>query len=725
MSSRWLLWMVSLLFTVNVNALNVIPQVASDGTRAHVLEEQGFIELAPANASGISYNKFHLFDQETSPLRILNARSDAHLIVFEAPDFILDSDIELIGKSADIVFLSQRSDSYISCEKCSFNAFTRVTLAAASVDGGLPASSGQLGDLTTSGGGQVFLDGLYAPDALIVETVSNYLDVVGQNSTVRQVSQDANGGFVADDSGLLTLSGGSVHFNVGELHWNYETRSLVKAAVNHGKVSIKGTLESPEVKIFSTRVLDIAADIKTNVDVLSSAQYRGDVLVPSGNISITSTSALPVNIRSELNSSGSINITSGGSVLIDETSSIESEYIHIVAARDFINHGDVAGNTIAVSADKALNRGVVKAERLAKIEGESFVGNEFGGEISAETVRLVSDAGLIRNGSRTPYMTQSSQVYSTISDHTPFLNPSGIEGGMYYATRHDEITDKVKAESTKAMIHGNDVYIESVAIENINPYWVPIDYQENVGDADDGVTVHQGVVNVDREIGNGVSISSINDLKIHGKDYVYNSSGIIETSTPNSVLEIAGAIVINERYRRMNLLGEKSYYPGKLLLNGQTIRIDKKDDYSRNFYTLSHVFSAPGRVFASGKMRVLATSSVINNISYIETLSDLKIESSNIRQIGHENRKYNVFKLYGQGSKSDNEGVDVTTHESMDALFKVGGYLYASKSAFIFNNTDELTSVDALSEYAELAANRYVSKVYHEIDRKAVSVVVN
>jgi len=703
MSSRWLLWMVSLLFTVNVNALNVIPQVASDGTRAHVLEEQGFIELAPANASGISYNKFHVFDQESSPLRILNAHSEVDLIILEAPDFILDSDIKLIGKSADILLLSQDLNSLISCDGCSFNAFSRVTLAAASWEEEYDTNIARVGNLNTLGLGRVSLNNLYAPDVLIVETLSRYLSVDGKNSVIRRVSKDSAGGYVADDSGELTLSGGSLSFNSGRFKWDYDSRTIVVAESNSDIISIKGKLESPDVKIVASSALDIEADVDTEVDVLSSAIYRGEALVPSASVVITGLSTYKTSITGEIFSSENVGIYSNGDVAV--AGIVQAGSIEIVAAEGVVNEGQLEANEIKISSREIVNRSSVLAEKTVRFHGSRFVGNEYGGSVSAHSVSIKSPHGLVRNGSRTPYLTNDSSVKSLISDHSPVLDPSGIEGGMYYSVEHDQILDKVKVAKTSAKIYGNYIHIEAAAVENINPYWLPIEYVDK--ESADGVVVNKGEVSIDSAIAGGVLISAIHGLLIEEAEYIYNSSAIIETVAPGSMMDVRGGLLLNERYRRMSLLGKNYYEPGNLIGSEWETSIDKPDDFSVDFYTKSYVYSPPGRILIAGKAFFDAQSAVVNNVSFLESLGDVKIVSPSIRQIGHKNRKYNQFRLYESIDKAV-EGRHLITHDELDSLFRIGGVLYADSSVF------DPVYTDAFSDYIEIAGLGYVQRLYED-----------
>jgi hypothetical protein len=83
---------------------NITP-VEFNGVSASYKANTDFIELAPADSNGISYNKFSQFDTTGTDLKILNVNSakPSDIIVFEAPNITLDAQLKLIGSRAEIL----------------------------------------------------------------------------------------------------------------------------------------------------------------------------------------------------------------------------------------------------------------------------------------------------------------------------------------------------------------------------------------------------------------------------------------------------------------------------------------------------------------------------------------------------------------------------------------------------------------------------------------------
>jgi hypothetical protein len=159
----------SFAFSVNITPVEYL------GVSASYKENTDFIELAPADANGISYNKFNSFDSSGTSLKILNLDSvnPADVIVFDAPNITLNAELKLIGSRAEILFVTTNTNSTINCNSCSFDGFTRITLASAKFDRAYDATLPTLGALNSSAAGNVNINNLDAPNVLILDVFAN------------------------------------------------------------------------------------------------------------------------------------------------------------------------------------------------------------------------------------------------------------------------------------------------------------------------------------------------------------------------------------------------------------------------------------------------------------------------------------------------------------------------------------------------------------------------
>lgn len=708
------------------------------GASASYRANTDFIELAPADSNGVSYNKFNYFDLSGTNLKILNLNptNPADVIVFDAPNITLSAELKLIGSRAEILFVTTNTNATISCNSCSFDGFTRITLASAKFDRAYNATLPTLGALNSSAAGNVRINHLDAPNVLILDVIANNVSVDGLINLNQRVSKDVSGGVNADKNGSYILGGGSTNLNIGALNWDYDTRevisNLTSTAPTPGVVTLGGEIQSAEVKILSTKNLNLTTKIANQVDILASASFRGEVVIPNNSTSITTlpSASYPnpyfaahiiyissnITITNAIDTSGSILISSAGLVNLTNEG-LTAGNIEILAKENIFNSATLTADHIAASGSSIVNRGNIESKGIVTLWGSSLVSNEFGGRINADEVILVSNS-LVRNGSRTPYLTNHNSVRTRITDHKPILNPSSIENGFYYITNH-AVTDKTKASTTSARIHADKITIKTAAFENVNPYWTEVSYVDEF-DLTPSATIR-------RDIANGVSISAEKELVITAREYVYNSSAILRMESEDGLLSIMGGVLNNDRYRQMNLLS-KSHKEVKKILNqgnmfGAATTYTSSPTKTTELYTRSYVYSPPGRIYSAGEFyagpySTNTPSTVINNLSFIEVGKDAKITSTTIKQKGLEHHRI-AHLIESEVASERGSGIDlsgcigcstanvetgkiidvnkVLTSRELDALFSIGGKLYASKSAFDAENSS------AFMEYVKQA----------------------
>ena len=678
---------------------NITP-IELNGASANYVERADFLEISPADENGISYNKFSQFDLGGIDLKVLNISktNQASIIVIETNDANLDANIKLVGSTAELLILAQNNTSSLACNNCAFDGFNRVTLATAKLQSNYSPTR-EIGSLESTAG-SLTINHLSAPNILMLDVLSNNLSLGGVVNTNTRVSKDPLGGYVDNKNGEYLLGGGSLNLNVGDHVWDYESREVLSSVLSSNEITLAGVLESAEVKILSARKLKLNSTIRNQVDVLSSAMYRGQVLVPSNSTEVISLSNHPMIFNGHYFSNGLIDLKSASSLTLN-TTTIKAKAFKALAKNELMNLGSIEADNVSLSGISSINRGNIKSKDKTQIWAHGFLGNEYGGSIHSKHVLLISSQGVVRNGSRTPYITTSSAVKSKIFDHTHTLNPSAIEEGMYYATNHLAL-NKVKPSSITANIYGGTVEIKGAAFESINPYWTDIKYSNGIAGA--------AVIDARHDLINGVNITADKALIIDVTGYAYNSSGTLRVNSPVGQLSISGSLMANERYRQMNLLAKEEI----------TI---SANNASKKIFSRSYVYSPPGRIYSAGKFYASAPIGIVNNVSFFEIKGNAEIKSGSIQQIGfnHAGLHRNVIPAYAANNcfNSDpncSQGIIEYTKEiktepinlaDIGAFFSIGGTLKADKSKFHPKNAN------AFNQYLRNAIN---DKVESEID---------
>jgi hypothetical protein len=702
--------------------------------------------ISPANANGISFNRFSEFSVDGAGLDLLNISNDnpADIIIIEAPNITLASEVRLVGARSDILFISNESGPSIVCSNCSFDGFMRVTLASAKLADDYSEEKSEIGDLDSSIGGSVIINHLDAHSILMLDVIAKDVSMEGLVDLTQRVKRSPLGGLISDKNGNLSLGAGILNINIGSLKWNYDdqvlSQSMGHIVPTPGEAVLNGNIKSAEIKILSTKNLVINAGITNTVDILSSSSYKGGIVIPNGNTTITTlenterqsispyytafiTPTTNISLNSSIQSNGSLVVNSAGGLYVTGDN-LKAEKIDLNAIGTMKNLNSITADNVSIAAKTIINRGKIKAKQLVTLWGQRFVANEFGGSIGAEEVVLASNS-LVRNGSRTPYISDHPSIRQRLADHSAVLNPSSINNGMYYATDHHLITNKIKPDSSKASIYGERVSIKSAAFENINPYWVDLNY---INDLDLSPTA-----SIRRDLVNSVSVSAESTLAIRAHEYIYNSSAILNVYSEDGLMSIKGSFLNNDRYRQVNLLN-RSYEEERIILNNNLFAGGKKyTDTPRKIETLttrSYVYSPPGRIYTAGEFYAGPVteggpSSVVNNLGFIEIGRDAKITSSSIKQKGLEHhgikrvREPEIAPVPGSGAidvgncigcrlmneETGNIMEELVTIDSreLDAFFAIGGQLFASRSAFSADNSS------AFMEYIEKAINHRIS----------------
>ena len=536
-------------------ASNVVATSGQSIYKSPVTSED-VLTLNPANASGISFNYFDSFLVKDKVLKLVNTPVNngagytdaAMLIVVISDNITIENRIELLGPATDILFLSRTDNGQLTCNSCSFDNFYRITLAAASTESTFPTANGLIGELTTTPNGSISINNLTAAGSLTVETLA---DSVALNGTLdthdRAESEGFMNGYAQNQNGDYTIGTGSVNLMMGQMRWNYDAQTITKVTPSNSDVTLNGSIKSVEVKITSSDSISFNTNVDTRADLLATTQYKGMVYLPEESITIQDFGSKISQINNLLQSQGEIRVKSNSSInLAHKNSHISADKVSLITVKKIYNDKEIESNFTSIASYSLVNRGKISATNDVEIWTDRELLNEFGGEIESNKVVLISENGLIRNGSSTPYFydflekdnDSSPSSWISTDSISNFIKSSG---GVYYdfgIYKHDGA--KLRAPNINAYISASEIEIRSKNFQNINPYW----------QGDDGSL--SDVLNP--SLSNQVRISAENKLIIESGYRILNSSAVIKVNNKEGILSLKGEKIFNERYRILSAL---------------------------------------------------------------------------------------------------------------------------------------------------------------------------
>lgn len=587
---------------------------------------QQMLRPRPANAAGISINQFDSFDVSGGPLKILNIADDVgdaaipKLIIVVANNIVLNNEIEVIGPATDILFLSTASNGTIACNYCKFSNVSRVTMAVANPASVITDDSTFIGQLDSSPNGRITVNSLLAPGTVHLELLADQQEFQSVISTNTRVSQDSNGGYSENAFGQYSMGSGGINVLHGRMSWSYEDQKILRV-YPQGETNnvIGGTFNAAAVKITSSEGLWMVADIDTRNDLLSSVRYRGENFVTSEAITIQTFGTFGQILNGKYYTDNEMSISTSAAMLLSSNAHIEARHAKLVAADGILNLGFLNADHLEIGAKYLTNRSHLESRDALEIWAQKNVVNEFGGEIVADIVNIQSDEGLVRNGSRTPYIPNDTEVSELLHYQPSDLHPwnIGIYGTFYHSGMQVTTdTERTRAEKTHAHILGNQVRIKAFGVENINPYWE--------------TSAENAEIELDREYGNQVTLSGENEITVDATNYILNSSAIIRLNSPSGNLPLKGSMVTNERYRTMSAL-DKVY-----VTTTNTYSTTSSSTTTESYVQRLYATSPPGIVVSMGNLLMEASTGFLNNMSYLEVFGNAQFKTSNISDIGFE-----------------------------------------------------------------------------------------
>ncbi len=647
------------------------------------------ISLAPPNASGISINEFDSFEVESKSLKLVNVPTyqnvndedqsvnAASLIVIRANNISLNNNVTLIGPAADIVFLTNTPSGSIECVNCSFNNFLRLGLLAAH-GADLTSDTSALGTLSAGLTSGAVIDGLYAPGVIGLDIFASGVALTGTIDTHTRAMTDTRGGYTHVAHGNLRIGSALTSLMIGDLEWDYEKHEVQAVNGYTGDYVLGGSIYSTGVKVSVAGDIEINTNIDTRTDLVSSVSYKGGAHIPIEEVEVYSFVDGAVQINQSIVSGGLVKLAANDDLSIGSSSYIEAKKAELIAVDNIENLGDVNANHIALGGNAVVNEGNLYGDQLVEVWAETEVMNQYGGHVSADTVRMVSETSVVRNGSRTPFRSREIDAAGVLGilSHSYVADLNVTKLGTYYSLNYSpaDATGVTMAASNTAHIDARRLEVRAVGFENINPYYQRVPEDETL-------------LYLSRERLNQVRVSVEDYMAIQASSYVLNSSAQLLQNGPAGTMGVHTAVFANERYRVETILDN---YMTTEMSEGE---IPWDDDASSTvmenseFLTTKTVaYSPPGSIVAMGNFENISTQSFLNNTAYVEIFGNATVDTPYIKDYGIENQalaRNDVTNIYFTDSylgvigtySASTQAVDPN---ELDSLFYVHGDFIAS-----------------------------------------------
>ncbi len=630
------------------------------------------LHIAAPNEAGISVNYFSKFLVDDRELNIVNVPrvvsldgeertiDAARLTVIIADQIFLDNVINLLGPSADILFLSTAGEGSIHCHHCELNNFHRISLVTASLQFPLDDNTNVLGLFTPTANASITIDQLSAPGSLSLDVHSKNFIFNGGIDTHQEAVLDADGGYIAKAGGDLTIGTGSTNLLLGNIVWDYAENQIHSVSQSTFSHTLGGHIRSSAIKISSADDLVMDTSATTSANLLASVSYGDGVYIPQEGIEVQTFADSSLTINGDQKSDGRIVLRSTGDLSIAaQQANIDASQIEIIAGKRLSNVGELAGSYIDMAGDQLINQGGLQASVDINLWADKQLSNQYGGSIKADTVRLQSMTQAVRNGSRTPHVSQLSETnyLFDLANYTEQLDPTRL--GTYYSLEEVAVDSGsyVMAANSSAHIVANRIEVQAQAFENINPYFEKVDNPDEV--------------TLQRKYVEQVSVSAEDYLGIAANQYVLNSSAHLVVNQPDGLFEVSTGVLTNERYRSLHLLkstvevsqtdeeqidiavgsqsGEYTAYSDALnnanLYNGNTgysASLTISDQItSATLGTRVVSYSPPALLISMGDLNVKSSQSLINNTSYVEIFGNAILDTPLVNDIGMEMQDIN------------------------------------------------------------------------------------
>lgn len=636
--------------SVNVSASTIV--IASSGNNdARLVSSESSDMLIPSipNSSGNSYTKLTSFTIHR-PLKIINSTgthgsvnsAPAKLIIIDATSANLNSNIEIVGETADLLIFTQTNPPFY-CANCSFTNSGRVTLATAKVTFDTALNPGNV----TSTSADLQINGLSTERVASVELISNKVYLNGNINTQTRGSRLSDGSYQLNSAGGLIIGAGGVNIFSG-LVIAYPTLSVVGSASS----SVLGfskltTISSQAVRIATAKPFRLLGTVTTKSDVTTAVNYRGMLSAVEESINIYSLgtsgvlsvegalysdklvdvrSASDLTLSGIVNAAGLIAIAGEGKKLLQGASG--SITVPGRAAKWLVTRADnkdmvglaecgekplKADGTIDeakaylclsvfLSGGSVENNGSIKGRNVV-VAAIGDLQNRYSGRIVADNLQLSSQQGFIRNGSQYPFrpLADSPKFLAPIDPNNIPLGTVTINDQLFLSAQNG--AQKV---DTSAFIIGKNVILSASGnIENINPY---------IELTTDTEQWRNGVVFSPAKWAR-VQMIAEDNLKIESRSYILNSSAYMGVSKPGGVFYASAPSIANQRYTAQAVV--------------QPFNRDVNSVNNTGLEAALMVYSPQGAIysFATLQFQLGSLGSFVNNSSYFEVLNNAVIGS--------------------------------------------------------------------------------------------------
>ncbi|MDZ7923418.1 MAG: hypothetical protein U5M23_05025 [Marinagarivorans sp.] len=714
-----------------VLASKITPKTA--GVSVTAAADADVLVIGRPNASGYSVNYFDSFtvdrplDIVTAPLNLSanNAYLSPKVVVIISNTISIGHAITLLGTATDIVFIAPSSSGQIICNNCVFNNLLRGTFAAGYTSATLGDSSSAIGKLTTGASSKISINGLYAPGAVGFDIFSKSLTLSGVLDTNQPAIKDARGGVTNLATGNLKVGSGGFDIILGENEWDYENNKIVYSrpptqnnsqwVTGQATQTLGGTINSIYTKISATGNLVVNSKINSKVDYAAVVPYQNMSHAPEELIALQTLGYGNLTVKSTLSSNGQVAIRSANNTYLDRAS-ITANDIQLISG-DLLRNiaSSITGTQISGAAKRIQNEGELNALRGVELWADQEVANQYGGKIKAATVILNSEHQVVRNGSRTPYRSIDLETNSFLNlSSGRFLDSAGLNLqniGTFYTLASGVVTQQggaVMASKNYAHIVADEIYINAGAIENINPYYLAVD--------------NQNEIQLSRELTNQVSILAQKYLSMStpASGYIVNSSANISVASAAGKLSAQTGFFINDRYRVTTLLNR---HEGSITdaINGVSypgFTPVSTTETTTTYISKTLVYSPPGRIQTMGKAHVSAGLStggaIVNSLSYMELFNEAEFNSPYFLEYGLKNqgiskssKTYTGYSSgYGLTSYTNTHASFLQNPKDLDSLF------YVKKDFFALNSQVDFITLNSFDYFIDQAIHKNFAGKY-------------
>lgn len=657
------------------------------------------ITLSPPNTNGISVNNFTSFSSNNQPLQILNTTntmrfggnevevSPAKLIVIQSNNINISNSVEIIGATADVLFVATGN---ITCTSCEFENVSRLgmvttpTMFADDVE--------VIGELTPSPVSSISIAHLDAPGVMSLGILTGNMSLSGNLNTHQRAIADSDGGYAVDNNGNLLVGSAAIDIMLGDITWDYDSSMIKEVGTGFSGIhSLAGHITSTAIKVSSADDVAINFSANTETNLLTSTSYNGGVYIPQEGIEVQTFANKNLTHQDGQIKSASVKLKSTGSLLLSSSATIDAKDLELIAKTTINNNADVQASMINIAGDSVVNQAELVAEADVNIWAHKHLANQYGGEIKAHTINLESATQVVRNGSRTPYISTTTEISNFLNSFAHTSSQSINMGTFYRLYGGLNLSDPtwLKPDSHKASLVANRINIKAVAFENINPYYEKVRTD--------------GTVQLEVEHINQVAIYAESYLGIDASRYIINSSAGMIINDVDGQLEASTAMFANERYRISTALDKADASYSQFLSKGFVSKLFNIEEEAFGSRVLA--YSTPGIVRVLGDFDVKASQAFLNDIAYLEIFGDAAFDTPLVNDNGLSNESISQLTVYdpdpyaGSGffraikrtlynlnPTSHSETSAVLAGNDLDSLFFVQGNLSASAALGWFRN---------------------------------------